>query len=84
MIKSTMIKTTLLHGEREGRSRIGVRSPGRSLNELGGLFWIKCVSRKNVLNGFTKNVLNGFTSQPYLISAILHVCIAVICEVSDH
>ena len=69
MIKSTMIKTTLLHGEREGRSRIEERSPGRSLNELGGLFWIKCVSRKN-----SKDCSDSsFSSQPYFISAALHV-----------
>ena len=70
-------------GEGEGVEQEKGHRGGRS-NELGGLFWIKCVSRKNVLNGFTKNVLNGFTSQPSLISAILHVCMAVVCEVSDH
>ena len=83
MIQSTIIKISL-HGEREGRSRTEERSPGRSLKWTWRTFSIKCVSRKNVLNGFTKNVLNGFTSQPYLISAILHVCMAVVCEVSDH
>ena len=78
-----VIKIYCMGREGEGVEQEKGHRGGRS-NELEGLFWIKCVSRKNVLNGFTKNVLNGFTSQPYLISAILHVCMAVICEVSDH